>query len=83
MTIGVRRTGPQRLSPAVEARLFLPVAHSRRVACAVCGALGIPGGLWQRPHLRGHSPCLDCGKQLTVKLDHHPRVHARCPGRCS
>lgn len=70
-----------RLSPALELALFAPVPNSRcRVACRVCGASGLAGGLWQRPHVRGHAPCPTCGKQLTVKLDHHPRKHARCPG---
>lgn len=79
---GDARRGPAEQSPEVERRLFRPIsAHSIKVACVVCGSTGLPGGRWQRTHRRGHAPCLDCGQQLTVKMDHQPRKHARCPGR--
>ena len=36
---------------------------------------------WSVACLRGHSPCPWCGRQLTLRMDGTPRVHARCPER--
>lgn len=30
---------------------------------------------------RGHSPCVWCGRVLSVRMDGTPRVHSRCPER--
>lgn len=67
-----------------DAALFRAIPGSDKVECVVCGATGyptIPGRecRWQRPHRRGHRPCLDCGRLLTVRLDGSARSHTRCP----
>lgn len=36
---------------------------------------------WSAACKRGHSPCVWCGKQLTLRIDGTPRVHSRCPER--
>lgn len=73
-----RERGPGLQPPDVERALFEPTVGIR-VRCIVCGISGFPGGRWQNPHRRGHSPCLNCGRQLTVRLDGSPRKHNRCP----
>lgn len=62
--------------------------RSPRWACNTCGRSGItdPGDAarrdqWFTACQRGHSPCVWCGRQLTLRKDGTPRVHARCPGR--
>ena len=61
-----------------------------RWACDVCGRTGIydphkerqwPSTYWFTACKRGHSPCPWCGKQLALRLDGTPRVHARCKER--
>lgn len=69
---------------AADVVLFRPLPGSRKVECVVCRAKGYPStprseSRWQRPHRRGHRPCLACGRQLTVKLDGSARRHSRCP----
>lgn len=60
--------------------------------CTVCGRSGYSslnpnteeGSRWNdwTRHCRvGHSPCPWCDRQLTLRLDGTPRVHARCPER--
>lgn len=73
-----RDHGPGLQTPDVERALFRPTTRGR-VACTVCGISGYYGAPWQRPHRRGHAPCLNCGRQLTVRLDGTPRKHNRCP----
>lgn len=36
---------------------------------------------WSDSCKRGHSPCAWCGRQLSLRKDGTPRVHARCPER--
>ena len=62
---------------------FEPVQGSRsgKVRCTICDTRGYPGGRWQEPHRRGHSPCVRCGRPLSVRLDGSPRTHTRCPKR--
>jgi hypothetical protein len=85
MTSWYRRAskrGPWSFADDVERRLFpwVPTA-SCKVQCAVCGRRGYPGGAWQNPHRKGHAPCPDCGKQLTLLANGTPRFHTRCPRR--
>jgi transcription elongation factor Elf1 len=56
-------------------------AWKGRVRCTVCGRTGYVGGTWKEACERGHLPCLDCGRQLSVKLDGTRRVHTRCPAK--
>ena len=58
------------------ALLFEPNGgYSGKVRCTVCGTEGYPNCPWQQPHIQGHAPCPDCGRQLTVKQDGTPRKH--------
>ena len=59
-----------------------------RWRCDVCGRRGLTDPAqptcytqWFTGCQRGHSPCAWCGRQLTVRMDGTPRVHARCPER--
>lgn len=36
---------------------------------------------WSNACKGGHSPCVWCGRQLTLRKDGTPRVHTRCPER--
>ena len=55
--------------------------------CDVCERTGYgdPENAWQHhwsePCKRGHSPCVWCGRLLTLRKDGTPRVHARCTER--
>lgn len=49
-----------------------------RYHCTVCGCEGNMFGGWQKPHLRGHWGCQDCGIITVAKLDGTPRMHTRC-----
>jgi uncharacterized Zn-finger protein len=76
----------QKFEPGVYTELFRPVVGSRtgKVECTVCGKDGYPGEhpkSWMNAHKRGHSPCPDCGKQLTLLTNGRPRTHQRCPER--
>lgn len=79
-----RPPGP---NPA-DAVLFVAIPGSVKVRCVVCDSNGYPStehseSRWQRPHRRGHRPCLECGRQLAVRLDGTARRHSRCPGPIS
>lgn len=59
-----------------------------RWRCDVCDRRGLTDpdqptryNQWFTGCQRGHSPCVWCGRQLTVRMDGTPRVHARCPER--
>ena len=59
-----------------------------RWRCDVCGRRGLTDPdqparytQWFTGCQRGHSPCVWCGRQLTVRMDGTPRVHSRCPQR--
>lgn len=53
--------------------------------CTVCGrdGYGSPTGPspWSESCRRGHAPCPDCGRILSIRIDGQPRRHARCPNR--
>lgn len=55
--------------------------------CDDCGRQGYGdpdapwSGHWSEACKRGHSPCVWCGKQLTLRIDGTPRVHSRCKER--
>ena len=55
--------------------------RSIRIRCSICGREGYPGGRWMEACERGHAPCPDCGKQLSLLANGSPRTHARCPVR--
>lgn len=64
--------------------IFIPVGNcSRKVECIFCGARGYDVSerrpSWKAAHLRGHAPCPDCGKMLSLKINGLPRRHGRCP----
>lgn len=54
--------------------------------CDTCGRAGYGSDTevpysWAEACRVGHSPCVWCGRQLTLRKDGSPRVHSRCPER--
>ena len=53
--------------------------------CTICGREGHGTANdpypWADSCRRGHAPCPDCGRMLSIRLNGQPRRHTRCPNR--
>lgn len=64
--------------PLPDLTMFRPVGS--RVACAVCGRVGYPGGRWQDPCRAGHPYSCRCGRRFTTRSGLSAHLLPRRPG---